>query len=100
MNITTAKYTTLIITLLLLCMYFPHVMAWISTGISGVIGWLLFTNKEESKAQAKAIEDHIHRAIEIHDKLASMEALMMHKIEKARQEARDEAVSKLDGEWK
>lgn len=100
MNLTTAKYTTFIITLLILCAYFPHVMAWLSTGISGLIGWLLFTTKEHSKAQAKAIENHIHKAIEIHDKLAHMEILMNYKIEKARQEARDEAISKLDGEWK
>ena len=100
MNLNTAKYTTLIITLLFLCLYFPHVMAWLSTGISGLIGWVLFTTKEHSKAQAKAIEDHIHKAIEIHDKLAIMETLMMHKMEKAKLDAREEAISKLDGEWK
>lgn len=75
-------------------------MAWVSTAITSMIGWLLFTTKEQTKAQEKAIEDHIHRAIEIHDKLASMEALMIHKMEKARLDARNEAISKLDGEWK
>jgi hypothetical protein len=29
-----------------------------------------------------------------------METLMKHKMEKARLDARDEAISKLDGEWK
>lgn len=100
MSITTIKYTSIIIALLILCFYFPNVMAWFSTGLSGLIGYLLYTTKEDSKAQAKAVEDHIHRAIEIHDKLASMETLMMHKMEKARLDARDEAISKLDGEWK
>lgn len=95
-----ARYTSIIILLLMLCLYFPNFMAWISTAISTVIGWLLLSSKEQARTQEQAIEEHIHRAIAIHDKLASMEALMNDKIERAKLEAKAEAISKLDEDWK
>lgn len=98
-KISSIKYTSGVIALLLLCLYFPHIMAWLSTAMTTIIGWILFTNKEQSKAQAQAIEDHIHRAIAIHDKLSAIEKEMDEKVSQARNQAKIEAQNKIDGDW-
>jgi len=93
-------YSIIVISALIICMKFPQVILWISSGLTTFMGWLLYSTQVQTSEQQKALEKHIHHAIKIHDELAKMESQMDVRIEQARKEAREEAIAKIDGDWK
>lgn len=92
-------YSIIIISALIFCMTFPQVILWISSGLTTLMGWLLYTTQVQTSDQQKALEEHIHRAIKIHDDLARMESQMDVRIEQARKEAREEAIAKINADF-